>query len=211
MHPREIKIVKDNMDKLKISKVYFKGFYSRELKDKIDTFIRETDYDNYIVTADDVIITQDVLNLIEKCLEKYEVFTGYCNMYLGSEEVNLCSKPLTLTNGIYPLIGDYNFMTFEDVKKQKDIFRTYLAGLSLTGMRRNLWLKYPLQAYLVNQNDIKGVSCDHNLSYRLTKDNVSIYTHKKAYIKHLKKRKKGALMDGWIVGKKPAEIIKELI
>lgn len=206
MNPRNIPIVMENFDKINIPKVYFRAFTEKELEDVINNFILDTNYDNYILTSDDVIVTQEVVDIVEKNLETYKVFTGYCNMTIKSKLVNLTDEPITLINNKYPISQDYKFITFKDVeKKNTDIFKTYLAGFALTGMRRDLWLKYPFKVYLMNSNDKKGVSSDHNLSIRLNSDNIPIYTHKNAFVKHLKGSP--ITYNKWLLGKIKSSVI----
>ena len=56
MNARNIAPFKDCVDKLNIDKVWFKGYTEFELNTHINKFIQETDYDNYFLAPDDLLI-----------------------------------------------------------------------------------------------------------------------------------------------------------
>lgn len=221
MNPREIPEVINSINQIKIPKVWFKGYNSLEIGIQMNKFVAETNYDNYIITSDDLILYPDAFEIINSMdMNKYPVVTGYCNMFVGSNYCGLCSTPLTLKNGMFPVQEDYNLMTFDEVNAMpQDIFETYFVGFSLTKIPRKLWLEFPFMKYVVyngpeEKRQFKGVSSDHFISYRLTQAGIKMYTHKNTFCKHLKPenpltRHGRTLKTGWIVNKLKPTIIWE--
>ena len=54
MNARNLSAFKDSVDKLNVSKVWFKGFTEYELNTEIIKFIKETKFDNYYIVSDDL-------------------------------------------------------------------------------------------------------------------------------------------------------------
>lgn len=215
MHPREIQEVIQSINQIDIPKAWFRAYNSLEISGAMNKFVEGTDYDNYIITSDDLILFPDAAKIIMDW--NYPVVSEYCNMHVDSKYVGLCSEPLTLTNGIFPQELDYVLMTQEEVDNQPtDIFETYFLGFSLTKISRELWLKYPFQKYIIRSGrnltgNLKGVSSDHHISMRLTQAGIPMYTHKRAFCYHLKpsqikSRHGSTLKRNWLVGKETPSI-----
>ena len=60
MNARNISAFKECVDKLHISKVWFKGYSEFELNTEINKFINETNFDNYFIVSDDLIINENL-------------------------------------------------------------------------------------------------------------------------------------------------------
>ena len=56
MNARNLSAFKECVNKLNISKVWFKGYREFELNDEINKFIQETNFDNYFIVSDLFII-----------------------------------------------------------------------------------------------------------------------------------------------------------
>ncbi len=220
MHPREIKEVMNSIDQFDMPKVWFRGYNSLEIGPVMNKFVEETNYDNYIITSDDLILFPEAMRIIVDFPVEYPVVSGYCNMFVGSEHVGLCSKPLTMVNGICPQESDYELMTQEEVDNMPtDIFETYFLGYSLTRLSRELWIKYPFKKYIIRSGrnftgNLKGVSSDHHISMRLIQAGIKMYTHKQAFVYHLKpaqanSRHGSTLRTNWLVGKETPSVIWE--
>ena len=86
------------------------------------------------------------------------------------------------------------FMRIQEVEETEGAFRTYFAGWSFTGMRREVWLRHPFQV------DYTGSCSDAQFAFRYVhNDDGIILTHKDAYFHHLKE-KDATLKRDWIVG-----------
>ncbi len=76
----------------------------------------------------------------------------------------------------------YDFYTQREVDEHPDdAVPTHFAGFALTGMSREMWQRYPFQAY-----GKPGCASDFNLSTRLAADDVPIVAPKAGRIHHVK-------------------------
>ncbi len=89
LQPRAIPEAIESLNKLDIEKVWFRGYTEMELETVLNDFIKDTDYDYYWIIADDVIVDNKPLEVLRPKLYEGEVVTGYCNLYQGSDYVNL--------------------------------------------------------------------------------------------------------------------------
>lgn len=215
MNPRDIPEVKESIDKnvSGMDVVWFRGFNSLQISEQLNLFVeKNADYDYYIVTSDDMMVDKNAIDLVAEHCIRYPVFTAYCNMHVGADTVNLAQKQLTLKNGSFPTLEDYEFMTRKEVENQPDIFETKLVGLSLTAFRKDVWEKYPFQEYVLYDRSgqpLKAVSSDHNFSYRWTSDGGKMYTHRDAFCYHLKDCPTRPYKRDWIVGLEEPSVVFE--
>ena len=70
----------------------------------------------------------------------------------------------------------------------------------MSGARREIFLKHPLGIYP------NGTSSDHHWSVRLQRDKIGVYTHRDAFIKHLRQGWE-PWRHNWLVGQVPAKTI----
>ncbi len=57
MQPRRILTCLQSLHALPVDQVWFEAFTERELADPLNRFIRDTDYDNYLLVSDDVVVS----------------------------------------------------------------------------------------------------------------------------------------------------------
>ncbi len=231
MHPREIRMVMDSVKSVvNIPRVWFKAYNERQVMIMMNKFVENTDYTHYIISSDDAVIYK---KSFDTCL-KYGaqthdgVFTGYCNQHLktplvkyenGEERrvvtdiTNVHGTPLRLKSPSEgPVSDDYpSWSTLDDVLNREGVFRQYLAGMALTCYPRKILLDFPLGVYP------SGFSSDHEISYRLHKAGVKVWTHPDAFLLHLKQAWSGLAGGGyeeslsrWTVGQVRPSVILEL-
>ena len=70
----------------------------------------------------------------------------------------------------------------------------------MSGARREIFLKHPLGIYP------NGTSSDHHWSMRLQQDGIEVYTHRDAFIKHLR-RGWAPWKHNWLVGQETPQTI----
>ncbi len=222
MQGRQIQRCLDSYEALPIDKMYFKGFCEKQLEKPITDFIEQTNYQHYIITSDDQVISRQALALIQEGLKKHDVVTGYCTLPDDSTKVNLCKLPL---EDPIPRRSSYDWMRLSYVNSFPDEYiPTTFAGFFLTGMSRQLWRRFPFRCYgilpeslvtpwlvrrlhdygLVSQS-IKGFSSDYNLCRRLASNGIRIHAAKGAIIEHLGGSSWGAHLP-LIVGKVKSSI-----
>ena len=93
-----------------------------------------------------------------------------------------------------------SLMVFDEVQNKGDeFFETYFAGWSFTGMKKEVWLKYPFQCSW-NGN---GTDAQFAIRYFEANDTNNIYSHKESYFLHLKEEETDDnqyLNRNWLVG-----------
>ena len=206
LQAREIPSVMDAVAEINISKVFFKGFTELQLWPLFNEFVKDTDYDNYIIAADDIIFNQYMTTCIEDSLEDMDLVTGYCDLYQGSEHVNICKTPLKSTN-TYPDWPDYDFYTLEEIRKLDNFQPSWFGGWALTGISRGVLLDNPIRVHPVGT-----AQSDYVFSYDMTHNKNRIFTvHKEVYPKHLKEGPEAECRQNWLVGKTEPRIIHDSI
>lgn len=179
MSPRNIEMCVDAISALEIDKVWLKHWTERELVDRIAEVVTGSDYDTIGLVSDDVIPTQQSLDLLLGAFEPSGVYTGYCNLDDASDLVNLTSSPLPILD--YPSYADYGFAARDAVTAETGLFRSYFAGFSLTFMSRDMWLTYGF-----DPKGDPGFQSDYRLSLKLQADGVPVWAPVGAYMRHLK-------------------------
>jgi len=207
MNPRRIDRVIDSIKPINIKKVWFTGFNSLQISGVLNDYVKNTNYDYYIVTSDDLVLNQTAFTNVLDKMSKFDVFTGYCNLYVDSEYVSLAKSPVTLKQQDYPRADDYDLLKLDEVVNYKNqIIETFLVSYSITTIKRDLWLEFPFAKYTaVARGKTSGVSSDHNFSMRLTNAGIKMFTHRDSFCYHLKQPKGKYLYgqankDGWLVG-----------
>ena len=202
MQPRDIPKAIDSLKAIDIDKVWFRGYTERELCTVLNKFIEDTDYDFYWLISDDVIVDAKVWPILRGMVGTYDCVSGYCNLYQGSEHINLTHSPVK--KHFTTSHEDYDWISFENIENQdNDIIESYFTGWAFTGMSRNVWLQYPFKINEFGQSDV----C---FSYRwITKEGNKVYSHKDTFIQHLKAHPMKACVEGWLVGNIEPKIIYE--
>lgn len=210
MHAREIPSCVESLRKLKIPKIWFRGFNMKQLETEIPRAIRETDFDNYIIISDDTTPEQQALDYVRNTLEAHEAAAGFSNMNPNSKNVNVSLSPL---RGSFPGAASVTYAMLDQVLKQETLFRVYFAGFSFVGLRRYLWERFPYRSYqwaggpagrMVGQTGLWYWGSDYNECWRLQKARIPITCHRLAFVYHL------ASVENFIVGKVEPTVIKEL-
>lgn len=207
MQPREIPVAIESYKKLNIPKVWFQAFTERQVVEEINKYVQRTNYDTYYIISDDAIVTDEALSLIRLYANNgFDVVTGWCRLSEQNSLINIVKKPLTRLNGVQAIPADYCLYTEEEIREiPVPIFRTWFSGFVFTGIKRELFLKYPLIT-----NAATGCQSDFELSYRLQQDGIPIFVVRDASIIHLKKHQDFSLESNWLVGVRPPQIIEEL-
>lgn len=208
MNPRNIPQTETAFRALKIDKAWFRGYTEEQLNVEIPQFIDETDYTHYIMSSDDLVPTQTALDNVLIGMQKYNVFTGWCNITptIKLANVRLRKPPgqgsfFSLTHRV-PILSNITaplkLRTFPDPKHLPDgFFRVYFAGFSFTSLTRELWKRFPFRA-------LKTGGSDFLLCERLNDNNIPIYCHKNTYCYHLHWKK------DFIIGKvKPSVVLEK--
>ncbi|MCC7421313.1 MAG: hypothetical protein IT428_13600, partial [Planctomycetaceae bacterium] len=138
--------------------------------------------------------TPAALESVRDLLDLHPAATGYCRLAVDDPRVNLTSSPVRDYQGRIAW-KSYDFLTIDDVKRTEGPFPSWFGGWALTGMRRELWLRYPFE---VNA----GTQCqsDAQTAIRMARDGRFFASHRDAYIEHLKDDPNHSLKQDWLVG-----------
>jgi hypothetical protein len=189
MNARNFSAFRECVDKLKVSKVWFKGFKEFELNIEINKFIQETNFDNYYIVSDDLIINPESFNLLQEKLKTNPIVTGW-----GVWRQNMNWTTIYKSKNLSTHYVGVQFPWFEkhfdtvktyEVDNLPDEFETSFTGWFWTGARRDIWLEYPFQTMAVTQSQ-SSASTDLHWSKRILSDNkYKQMCYKKARVLHL--------------------------
>lgn len=181
LNPRHIPECLDGIRALDIPTCWLSYMNEERAAYAANVEIACTGYDRYLVISDDTVPTREALELV--LAQPDPVVTGYCNLDTDAyaDIVNLTTNPLPPPPS---KSTSYHFMTRKQVEQHHEpTIPTTFAGLALTSMTRDLWLRYPLKVELST-----GGQMDYDLSYRLARDDVPIVAAVGAYVHHVKER-----------------------
>jgi acetyltransferase-like isoleucine patch superfamily enzyme/glycosyltransferase involved in cell wall biosynthesis len=204
LQPREIPEAMQSLKSLPIDKVWFRGFTESQLAPKLNRFISETHYRNYLLCADDVIVTREAFDCVIRLLAARPAATGYCRLAAGTPQVNITRAPVRCANGSCATWDDYDFFDYDDVQQFPHEFVSWFGGWALTGMRRDLWLQYPFEV-----NPSLGSQSDYQTARRMGADGRGFYCHRDAYITHLKEDRNHDFRSHWLVGNVEPSVVVE--
>lgn len=212
MQPRAldgpIKSIRQNVN---IPRVWFRAFPEPEVCKQMTQFVKETDYTHYIVNSDDQIIYERAFDNVMHNAKKYDVFTAWGNMHFNENNImsdiaNVCYGHFkTINTNRWPERSDYpKWETINEVLSYSHIRQTSMATFFFSCFKREILDYYGISTYS------NGHASDHHLSYRIQRDaKYTIWTHRDAFIRHLRKGWE-ALSVNWLVGNQKPEIIYEL-
>ena len=151
-----------------------------EVAPAINKAIEDTDYDRYFVISDDAVPTRDAFAAILALHDQgHPVVTGYGNL---DSVQPLCGLTTNVLPPPPPGQFSYEFTPLTQALTRDEPIVTTFAGLVLTGMSREMWLRYPLQV------TVMGGQMDYDLSYRLQEDGIPIVAPPDGFMVHVKER-----------------------
>ena len=129
---------------------------------------------------------------MEEMQKTHEFVGGFSSPYVG---ISMDDDDVSAWVNLGTFEEDMGgFMTIQEVERFDKPFRSYFAGWSFTGMKREVWLNYPFQT------GIHGSATDAQFAFRYVhKDDGVILTHRDAHHIHLK-AEDTTHVQNWIVG-----------
>lgn len=185
--------------------IWATGYTVAQLADGVHReAVESTDYDAIINVSDDCVVTQAALDAVMALLDDdHPAATGWCRMAVGAEHVNLCDQPLS-ADVPWGKPFPYHLMFREAVRSYPDeIVPTHFMGMSLTGMTREMWQRFPYGCFTDRRPH--GQSSDFHLSMRLRDAGVPMVAARSGEVQHLKEMKMqgtfyGPVRHPWLVG-----------
>jgi len=147
--------------------------------------IEAGDYARYVIVADDCVVGEDALRLVVETSRKLPgtVVTGYCNLDVDSELVNITRSPL---KGDTPTADAYDFYRLDELEAATGTVYTGFAGMALTCIPREVApLVTPMGWFQSGQS---AYSSDFHLSKRLERAGIPIVAPVGAFVYHVKER-----------------------
>jgi hypothetical protein len=205
MNARDIPECLESYRALDIDLLWATGYTVRQLADGVHReAVESTDYDVILNVSDDCVVEQHALDAVLSLLEAgHPAATGWCRMAVGHESVNLCDRPLS-ADVPWAKPFPYSLMLRTDVTRYPDeIVPTHFMGMSLTGLTRDLWQRFPYGCY--TERRPRGQSSDFHLSARLRDAEIPMVAARSGEVRHLKEMKVQGTMYGpvqhpWLVG-----------
>jgi hypothetical protein len=182
LNPRKIPVCAQAFAELDIPKLWLTGWTEVQIRDTVfPGMIRDHPYDRYLVVADDVIVRQATVDRVLTALDiGWPVATGFSQRSHTEWEVNLTSGPI----GDRPVAAAYDFLSFQDVVSHPEpLFQTWFAGMSVTGMSREMWGRFPFGCYADTASP-NGYASDFHLSHRLQDAEVPIMACRDGFAYH---------------------------
>lgn len=196
MNPRAIDECLRSISGLEVDKAWLIGYTEAELVEAVPEVIARTQYDRYVMVSDDVVVTPGALAAVVEAagagyLEQFgdgrpprpvdPVVTGWTNLDMtdrGLRMTSVTSAPFTA----YESTADqYKWTPMSDVVTGPPLRETWFAGMCLTSMSREQWLRFPFGTY-----HGQGFSSDFDLSWRLQQAGVPVYAVRDAGVFHVK-------------------------
>lgn len=185
MNARRIRVCVDAFESLDCDKAWMTGYTMLELASGVHAnIVRGTSYDAYVMCSDDCVVTQSAWDAVVRELAAgHPAVTGYCPLLHNDplDQVGLCKTPIRTA----VRKSSYDWYTKAEVLAHPDDpVPTHFMGMSLTGMTRDMWLRFPHRCY--TKRNPRGHASDHNLSVRLRDAGVPMVAPKDGWVDHLK-------------------------
>ena len=137
MSVRNIKSFTDSVNKLPCEKIWFKGYTEVDLAPIINNFIKNSNFENYFIVPDDIIIKPQQFNLLTNALNRHDIVTGWgmirqnCNYTTATKVENFMNHCIfkNTSSSILFLHNMYNFSyQTHEINKLPDEFETAFTG-----------------------------------------------------------------------------------
>lgn len=151
---RNIKSVADCINKLDCSKLWFKGYREHELAPLLNEFVKNSNFENYFIAPDDLIITPYKFDRLVRSLNRLDIVSGWGVVRQNSNFTTITKPEKFLENSIFKpaftnrelfnSVYNFNYKTHEIYNLPEEI-ETAFTGWFFTGMKRNVLLEYPYE------------------------------------------------------------------
>lgn len=201
LNPRSIAECVDSFKALDIDRLWIRRMTEATIAQRWDEIMDMTvGYDRLYMIGDDAIVRPHALDAVRQLLDDgHPVATGYSNLAANDFRVNLCWQQLPpQPDTALKLVELAEVMEYPE-----PVVPTTLCGYTITGMSRDMWLKYPFMIWWLGQSDF-------HFSKRLEGDGVPMVAAREAFVWHVKERWNLSDTDERkrpYVGAEPAELV----
>jgi hypothetical protein len=182
LNPRDIPVCKQALAELAIPKLWLTGWTEKQIADDVfPRLLSDYCFEQYLLVSDDAIVRQHAVQAVLDELRWNPVVTGYSQRSHTDWQVNLTRGPLKYE---HPVVGAYDFLSYHEVVSHPEpTLPTWFAGMSITGMSREMWQRFPFGCYSDEQSP-NGYASDFHLSRRLQDAGVPITACRDAFAYH---------------------------
>lgn len=171
MSVRDLEPVIKANDKLDCEKIYFKGYTEYQLVPLINNFIKESNFKNYFIVSDDIVINKDKFDLLKYYLKFLPIVSGWCVMrqngfdttIIDPKKINFYYNSFSAFQGFDAYLASSKT---HEVENMPNIINTGFTGWIFTGASKEIWQQYPFQVYDIEN----GARSDSNFAIRVLKD-----------------------------------------
>jgi len=152
---RNIKSVKDCIDKLPCEKIWFKGYTEHKLAPMINDFVKNSNFENYFIAPDDLIIRPHQFDLLLNGLNRHNIVTGWGVARQNAIHTTIMKNTNFIKNSIFLPMACSNFETLNntyehsykthEINSLPDEIETAFTGWFFTGMKRKIMVEYPYE------------------------------------------------------------------
>lgn len=141
------------------------------------------EFTHVLVCADDCVVEQAAVDAVVGLLEDgHPAATGWCRLDRTHPHANITIGPI---RGDVPVEDAYDWWLADAVRSHRDpVVPTGFMGMSLTGMSREAWLRFPLGCYTNAEG--AGWSSDFHLSRRLRDAGIPMAAARDGFVAHVK-------------------------
>lgn len=181
MNPRAIDECVRSIAGLEVPKAWLTGFTELELEVVVPQVVADTDYDRYVMVSDDVVVTPRAFEVVREAARGDAVVTGWTNLDMtpgGLRMTSVTDRPFTAYESV---AEQFNWTPMRDIVCGPPERLTWFAGMCLTSMSREQWLRFPFGTF-----NGQGFSSDLDLSWRLQQAGVPVMALRDAGVFHEK-------------------------
>lgn len=184
LNPRTIPECMSALDELKIPQIRIIGYTEKQIEETVfsQLLAEFVEYDFFYMVSDDAIVRPYALDAVRKLARAGNpVVTGYSQRTHQDWTVNLCATPL---KGDHPSPEAYDFYLYEEIVGfECEEVESYFAGMSLTGMSRKMWERFPFRCFGGGARNT-GYASDFSLSLRLQREDIPIMAARDGFCYH---------------------------
>lgn len=179
LNPRRIQECLDSFNELRVDKLWIRNLTESQIEEGWGEIMAKTaGYDWMCVISDDAIVRKPAFDAVRALSRRHPVVTGYSTLDSRDWRVNLTKEPLADPGGeAFNPYGHVFYQLDEVLSWPTETVPTFLCGFTVTGMSRDLWVRYPFQAEF---------GSDTNLCRRLNRDRVPIVAAREGFCWHVK-------------------------
>lgn len=166
---------KESVDKLNCDKIWFRGYKEHELAPIINDFIKNSNFENYFITPDDLIIKPYKFEKLKSSLNIHDIVSGWGIIRQNCIHTtitkpdnffkNVIFKPHFTTNNFHYQQYQLSYKTHEIYSLPQEIESAF-TGWFFTGMKKHIWTEYPYECL-----NPPFASSDLMFSRRVLRDN----------------------------------------